>query len=112
MHLAPAMGLSPELPGISAADLFDRQIWWSATVLATALGLAAIAFGKNRGFWIIGVALIAVPHVIGAPLPVEYGGVVPPELAGQFASRSIAVGAIGWVSLGLLAGYFWQRSEA
>lgn len=26
--LAPAAGLPPELPGMAAADLFVRQVWW------------------------------------------------------------------------------------
>ena len=46
--LAPGLGLPPELPAMPAADLGDRQIWWTATVLATAVGLALIAF---RGKW-------------------------------------------------------------
>ncbi|MDF2800035.1 MAG: cobalt transporter, partial [Devosia sp.] len=33
--LAPAFGLPPELPGMPAADLGARQLWWVATALAT-----------------------------------------------------------------------------
>ncbi len=38
--LAPGLGLPPELPAMPAADLADRQVWWTATVAATAAGLA------------------------------------------------------------------------
>ncbi len=34
--LAPNFGLPPELPGMQAGDLMQRQIWWLATVVLTA----------------------------------------------------------------------------
>ncbi|TJW23186.1 MAG: cobalt transporter, partial [Mesorhizobium sp.] len=37
--LAPNLGLPPELPAMPAPDLAQRQIWWTATVVATAAGL-------------------------------------------------------------------------
>ncbi len=60
-----------------AADLMDRQIWWIATAAATAGGLALIAF-KGTAVWsMLGVALIAAPHIIGAPQPVSYESPIP-----------------------------------
>jgi len=50
-QLAPAFGLAPELPGMNAADVTARQIWWFATVACTAIGLWLIAFGKNWAMW-------------------------------------------------------------
>ena len=44
--LAPAVGLSPELPGMPAADLAGRQEWWALTAIATAA--AAVAFSQVR----------------------------------------------------------------
>lgn len=38
--LAPALGLPPELPGMPAANLSSRQLWWILTLVATAAGLA------------------------------------------------------------------------
>lgn len=111
-QFAPAVGLPPELPGAWAADLHARQIWQVFTMVATALGLAGLAFGNNAVAWGIGLAMIAVPHVVGAPQPDEFGGVAPPELAAHFASVSLAVGLATWAGLGLIAGYFWQKSEA
>lgn len=44
--LAPAAGLPPKLPGMTAAELGDRQLWWAATAAATAGGLALLAFAS------------------------------------------------------------------
>ena len=110
--LAPAMGLPPELPGSIAAPLEDRQIWWIGTAIASTAGLAAIAFGKNWAHWGAGIVLLAMPHVIGAPVTDVYGGVVPPEIQGEFVGLSIGVSAIGWAILGLLGGYAWAKQEA
>ena len=107
--LAPALGLPPELPGSMAAELQLRQMWWVGTVIASIAGLAAISFGKNWMHWSAGIALLALPHIIGFPKAAGYGGVVPPELAGEFVGITLALSAIGWATLGLLAGYFWAK---
>ncbi|MEE9427193.1 MAG: CbtA family protein [Paracoccaceae bacterium] len=109
MHLAPAVGLPPELPGTIAAEVELRQIWFLATVAATALGLGLIAFGKNPVLIIIGIAALAMPHIVGAPQLDTYFGIAPPELASLFVTRSLGVAAVGWVTLGTVAGYFWAR---
>ena len=108
-HLLPSAGLAPELPGSAAADLHLRQVWWTATVAASAGGLALIGLGRNWLSWGLGIALLAVPHLIGAPQPTAFAGVVPPELAADFAAKALAVAAVGWVVLGLLTAYFWQK---
>jgi len=107
--LAPALGLPPEVPGTYAADLADRQAWWSFAAAGATAALWLLAFG--RGQWRIPVALAvaALPHIVGAPHPAAFGGGVPPELAGQFAARSIGVGALFWCALGWLAGAFFRR---
>ena len=45
--IAPGVGLPPELPGVPAAPLLSRQIWWVAAVLATATGLGLIVFRRS-----------------------------------------------------------------
>lgn len=110
MHLAPAVGLPPELPGTIAAEVELRQVWWLATVAASILGLGLIAFG--RGFLpIMGVIALAMPHLIGAPHLDTYFGIAPPELSAEFATRSLGVAAASWVVLGSLAAYFVTRSS-
>ncbi|MEQ8605088.1 MAG: CbtA family protein [Marivibrio sp.] len=116
LTLAPAAGLPPELPGTFAADIVDRQIWWIGTALATAAGLALAVFAKEGAAkWPMilgGLALIALPHLIGAPHPGYAGGAPPPELAAEYAATSIAVSAVFWALLGWTAGTFWARGEA
>ena len=46
--VAPGLGLPPELPGVPAADLNARQIWWVGTAAATLLGLGLIASSARR----------------------------------------------------------------
>jgi cobalt transporter subunit CbtA len=108
-QLAPAMGLAPELPGTLAADLGDRQLWWWSTVAATVLGLGLIGYGRSLVTLIIGVALLAAPHVIGAPELERFSGVAPPEVAGAFAARVLGTGLAIWALMGWVAGYVWAR---
>jgi len=112
VQLAPAAGLFPELPGTPADDVVLRQYWWITAVVATAVGIAMIAFGKGPLYVAFGAALIAAPHIIGAPHLPFYGGVAPPELAALFVSRTLFVAMISWVTLGGVAGYFWSRQAA
>ena len=107
-QLMPSMGLSPELPGAAAGELSQRQLWWLATVAGTLIGIGLIAWG-NTAAKVAGAALIAAPHLFGAPHPEVFEGVVPPELSALFAARVLAVGALGWAALGALAGHFWSR---
>ena len=107
--LAPSLGLPPELPASAAAPLHARQLWWVGTVIASTAGIAAIAFGKNWAIWGAGIVLLALPHIIGAPMPEAYGGVVPPEMQGEFVGLSIGVSAISWAMLGLIGGYVWAK---
>ena len=107
VQMAPAFGLAPELPGMNAADVDARQIWWFATVAATAIGLWLIAFGRNWAMWGAAVILLAAPHLIGAPMPDTLTGPAPPELGAEFAARAIGTGLAVWVTLGLLLGAAW-----
>ena len=111
LQLAPAIGLPPELPGTIAAEVEPRQIWWLATAIATAIGLGLIAFGTNVFFAIVGVFLLALPHLIGAPHLDTYFGIAPPELSANFATRSLGVSAASWAVLGFVAAYFWTRDR-
>ena len=110
--LAPALGLAPELPGAAAAELGARQIWWIGTALATASGLwLALRVSKP---WAIagGIALMILPHLVGAPHPEGFISDVPAELSGHFAAASLVVLAVIWALAGTLSGYVWQRGEA
>jgi predicted cobalt transporter CbtA len=65
---------------------------------------------RSGALWIAaGLALMAAPHLIGAPQPERIGGAVPPELAGHFAAASLVTAAVFWCVLGWLSGTFWRR---
>ncbi len=112
LHFAPAVSLPPEVPGGAYTDITARQIWWWGTVIATAVALALIAFGRAPVMIAAAIALLLAPHVIGAPHPEVFAGPVPPELAALFATRALGVGLAAWALLGTLAGYFWARESA
>lgn len=112
VQLAPAFGLPPELPGMAAADITQREIWWLATVALSAVALWLIAFGKSWAAWAPAIVLAALPHLVGAPHPAELTGPTPPELAAQFAGRALGVGLVAWVALGLLTTTLWSRGRA
>ncbi len=107
--LAPGLGLPPELPAMPAADLMDRQVWWLGTVAATAAGLALIAFRGTAVISLIGVALIVVPHVLGAPQPASHESPVPAELHRQFVVAVTVTNLIFWVLLGGVVGMVRQH---
>jgi cobalt transporter subunit CbtA len=102
--LAPGLGLPPELPAMPAADLAGRQVWWIGTAVATAAGLGLIAFRSSLAFSLLGLALIVVPHVIGAPQPASYETPIPESLHHQFVVAVTVTNLIFWVVLGALVG--------
>lgn len=102
--LAPAFGLAPELPGMPAADLFARQVWWVGTALAT--GAAVLLLAKTRMPWAIlaAVVLVTLPHVVGAPAAPDEPSAVPAHLATQFAATTLGTAAVFWIILGAVFG--------
>ena len=109
--LAPTLGLPPELPGTAAADLAQRQTWWVGTAASTAVGLALIVFGKNGLLKVMGVAILVVPHVIGAPQPDVHESLAPEALASQFKIASLLTNALFWVALGLISAWLFRRKS-
>ncbi|KIN74607.1 putative cobalt transporter subunit CbtA [Sulfitobacter guttiformis KCTC 32187] len=110
-HLAPGFSLAPEVPGVAAADVGARQIWWFATVIAAGIAMWLIAFGRNWAMWGAAVILLAAPHIIGAPEPDSFTGPVPTEIAALFAARAFGVGLAAWVILGCLSAYFLDKES-
>lgn len=108
-YVGPSLGLAPELPGMTTADLAARQFWWLVTAVATAGGLALIFFAGPYGLKAAGVALMAAPHVAGAPSHTIEDGGIPAELAAQFAVTTLLVTGLFWLLLGSLTGYFYRR---
>ena len=102
--LAPAYGLAPELPGMPAADLVARQVWWVGTALAT--GAACLLLARTRAGWAfaVAVALVAIPHIIGAPPAPDEASAVPAHLATEFAAITLGTALVFWLVLGTVFG--------
>ena len=107
--VAPGAGLAPELPGMPAGDLVSRQIWWVATIIATGAGIFLIATRRELRWLAAAVALIALPHIIGAPQPLTHETAVPAGLAASFAANTIAASAVLWSLIGLFLGLATDR---
>jgi cobalt transporter subunit CbtA len=107
--IAPSLGLPPELPGVPAAPLEPRQIWWLATALATAVGLWLIAFRTTPLAAVLAILLIAAPHLVGAPQLAAVETHVPEMLSHQFVVAVTLTTLLSWTLLGGLAGYLYQR---
>ncbi|NHT76503.1 cobalt transporter [Rhizobiaceae bacterium CRRU44] len=109
VHMLPALGLPPELPGFPAADLGDRQTWWLVTTALSALGLGLVALrpeivAKGAGF-----VLLALPHIYGAPQPGDIASSVPAVLGAEFAVAALATTLAFWLVLGIVSGAINDR---
>jgi cobalt transporter subunit CbtA len=110
--LAPTLGLPPELPGTPAGPLAERQLWWLATVVATAAGLGLIAFNGKPWAVALALLLIAAPHLIGAPLaPAGETALAPEALHHQFIMAAVVTSFVFWMLLGSLSGAVLRRFE-
>ena len=106
---APALGLPPELPGMQAADLIGRQIWWVGTVATTIAGMAIVFFAPRPVPLVLSAVLILAPHIIGAPSHALAAGPLPASLAAEFAVASLVTVQLFWMVLGGATGYFYDR---
>ena len=98
--VAPAIGLPPELPGTESAALHERQLWWAFAAANTAAGLALIVFGKTTPLRALGVVVLVLPHLVGAP----HRG----EVAADFVRATSIANAAFWLALGALAAFFMR----
>ena len=110
--VAPGLGLPPELPGVPAAPLEARQIWWIATAAATASGLGLLVFRRSVWAAVLGLCLIVSPHLIGAPQLAETHTDVPAALSHQFAVAVTLTSFLFWVLLGSLTSVAYRRFSA
>jgi cobalt transporter subunit CbtA len=111
--LAPAVGLAPEIPGLVAADLIQRQQWWIMTAAITAVAIWLFLRGQSPWLRLLAIPVLLAPHVWGAPhVALDAATRVPAELAARFAAVSLAVQAILWIATGFFVGFFWQRIGA
>jgi cobalt transporter subunit CbtA len=116
-HLWPSLGLHAEVPGMEAAPLQARQVWW-VLAMASAAGACAVAgFARASWRWLVAAALLALPFVVGAPkLQGDVLAGFGPEahaaleqLGTQFIWATTWVSLSFWVSMGLAGGWAFQR---
>ncbi|OZG72696.1 hypothetical protein BTA51_14300 [Hahella sp. CCB-MM4] len=113
---APGIGLPPEIPGIEAAPLEYRQEWWLLAVVASATGLAVLAFSPIK-YKALGLLAIAVPYVIGAPQhqgpefghPDANAVAALSSLHHDFIIASSVANLIFWVAMGILSAWVLKR---
>jgi cobalt transporter subunit CbtA len=104
----PALGLSPELPAMPAADLAQRQLWWILTVVLSGVGIYLLVLRGEIISKILGLVLIIAPHLYGAPHPEDIASPIPSLLASQYAVASLATNLFMWAVIGLALGWFIQ----
>jgi cobalt transporter subunit CbtA len=110
IDLAPALALPPQPPGVAAADLYARQLWWVGTAVSTALG-AGLLLERKRS-WpvrVTGLFALVLPHAVGAPASTGTSS-VPPELIHRFALVSIPTTGLFWLALGSIGCLLYRRS--
>ena len=118
VFVAPSLGLHPEIPGMEAAALEPRQMWWSITVFVTIIGIALLAFAPS---WnkLGGLTIIAIPHLVGAPNittatfthPDPQAVIALTQLHHEFLWATSITNGIFWVILGGLSALIlskWQ----
>ena len=106
---APGLGLPPEVPGQPVADLTLRQTWWIATAVATASGLALLVFRRASWAALLGLGLIVLPHLIGAPQAPAGHTDVPETLAHGFVVAATITGLVFWALLGVVTSIAYGR---
>ena len=107
--VAPSLGLPPEVPGTQAAPLHDRQLWWLLAAGSTALGLGVFVYARHRLLKLLGLLLLLVPHLVGAPQPEVHASAAPESLALAFIQATAIANAVFWLALGALTGFFYKK---
>lgn len=107
--LSPALGLPPELPGTPAAPLIERQLWWLSTVFATAGAMALLVLTRPWSYKLAGVALLVVPHLVGAPHADAGAALAPDDLARRFVLAATWTNGVFWLLLGSISAWVFRR---
>jgi cobalt transporter subunit CbtA len=116
-HLWPTLGLPAEVPGMQAASLHARQLWWLLAVGSACTACAVAGFSRARWRWGVSAVLLAVPFVVGAPqlqgdALAGYDATAHAalaQLADQFVWATTWVSLSFWGGMGLVAAPAFQR---
>lgn len=107
--VAPAIGIPPEIPGINAAPVEQRQLWWLLVAVSVGVALLLLAFAPIK-FKAVALPLLVLPYFF---VPHHEGALfLHPDaqavesltaLHQQFIIMSGMTNAIFWLCLGLLS---------
>ena len=116
-HLWPSLGLHAEIPGMDAARLGSRQGWWVLAAGSAALACAVAAWARSPLRWVAAIALLALPHVVGAPHIASdplagFSGDAQAtlrDLGHQFVWATTWLSLSFWLCMGLAGGLAYRR---
>lgn len=105
--LLPGIGLPPEIPGMQAASLQQRQLWWVFTAVCAVTGFALLCYSP-KVYKLCALIVLALPFIIGAPhLPgPEFSHPDPAviislvQIHEQFITASFVANFIFWLLCG------------
>ncbi|WP_341909965.1 CbtA family protein [Polaromonas sp. YR568] len=117
LHLWPSLGLHAKVPGMEAAPLHARQVWWVLAVCSAAGACAVAGFARASWRWLVAAALLGLPFLVGAPqlkgdALAGFGPearVALAQLGGQFIWATTWVALSFWASMGVVGGVVFQR---
>ncbi len=107
--LAPSLGMPPELPGAIQATLEHRQLWWTATVASTAIGLGLLFLNPAATFRALGIVFIIAPHFFTNSMTITEISSVPEELIKSFIIATSFANILFWIIIGTLNGFLKSR---
>ncbi|MBP3365299.1 MAG: CbtA family protein, partial [Pseudomonas sp.] len=93
-------------------DLLQRQLWWVSTAASTAVAIALLVFGKHWALKVLGVAIVLVPHLFGAPQPLVHSSLAPEALESQFKLAAQLTNLAFWLALGVISAWLFRRNPA
>lgn len=114
--VAPGIGLPPEIPGVNAAPVEHRQLWWLLAVSCVGIGILLIAYAPLK-IKAAGLIAIAIPYVVHIPHhsgpafshPDPAAVETLTALHQKFIVASGASNLIFWVALGVISAWVLNR---
>jgi cobalt transporter subunit CbtA len=116
-HFLPSLGLHAEVPGMDAAPLQARQLWWVLAVGSAVAACGVLGWVRASWRWAVAAVLLALPFVVGAPhlQGDALAGFGPPahaaleQLGRQFIWATTWVSLSFWVGMGVACGLAFER---